>query len=223
MEYGAAGTLGGSAAGRIECQSVRKTYRDAAEGTEVVALDGLTLDIEPREFLTLLGPSGCGKSTLAQHPRRFREARRRERAAQRHADRAAGTGSRRRVPGLRAVSLAQHPAERRVRAAREGHRQERDARHRAALSRHGRAHRLRAALSARALRRHAPARGADPGAGDRSEDPADGRAVRRRRCADAHDPAGGVAAPVDADAQDRRLRHPQRRRGHLPRRTASPS
>jgi NitT/TauT family transport system ATP-binding protein len=64
VEYGAAGTLGQSAAGRIECQSVRKTYRDAAEDTEVLALDGLTLDIEPREFLTLLGPSGCGKSTL---------------------------------------------------------------------------------------------------------------------------------------------------------------
>jgi NitT/TauT family transport system ATP-binding protein len=43
---------------------VRKIYKDAAEGTEVVALDGMTVDIEPREFLTLLGPSGCGKSTL---------------------------------------------------------------------------------------------------------------------------------------------------------------
>src|SRR5436190_11701234 len=64
VEYGAAGALGTSAAGRIECQSVRKIYRDAAQGTEIVALDGLTLDIEPREFLTLLGPSGCGKSTL---------------------------------------------------------------------------------------------------------------------------------------------------------------
>jgi NitT/TauT family transport system ATP-binding protein len=64
VEYGVAGSLASSAAGRIECQSVRKTYRDAAERTEVVALDGLTLDIEPREFLTLLGPSGCGKSTL---------------------------------------------------------------------------------------------------------------------------------------------------------------
>jgi NitT/TauT family transport system ATP-binding protein len=64
VEYGVAGALGESAAGRIECQSVRKTYRNAAEGTEIVALDGLTLDIEPREFLTLLGPSGCGKSTL---------------------------------------------------------------------------------------------------------------------------------------------------------------
>ena len=64
MEYGAPGALGRSVAGRIECRSVRKTYRDAADGTEIVALDGFTLDIEPREFLTLLGPSGCGKSTL---------------------------------------------------------------------------------------------------------------------------------------------------------------
>ena len=63
MEYGLAGSLA-SSAGRIECQSVRKTYCEAAEGAEIVALDGLTLDIEPREFLTLLGPSGCGKSTL---------------------------------------------------------------------------------------------------------------------------------------------------------------
>jgi NitT/TauT family transport system ATP-binding protein len=63
VEYGLAGSLA-SNAGRIECQSIRKTYREAAEGAEIVALDGLTLDIEPREFLTLLGPSGCGKSTL---------------------------------------------------------------------------------------------------------------------------------------------------------------
>jgi NitT/TauT family transport system ATP-binding protein len=64
VEYGTPGALSRSAAGRIECRSVRKTYHDAADGTEIVALDGLTLDIEPREFLTLLGPSGCGKSTL---------------------------------------------------------------------------------------------------------------------------------------------------------------
>ena len=50
--------------GRIECLGVRKTYRDLAEGNEIVALDGLSLEIQAREFLTLLGPSGCGKSTL---------------------------------------------------------------------------------------------------------------------------------------------------------------
>ena len=64
MEHGVAGPLTRSAAGRIECQAIHKAYRDAAGGREIVALDGLTLDIEPREFLTLLGPSGCGKSTL---------------------------------------------------------------------------------------------------------------------------------------------------------------
>lgn len=64
MERGLASTIAQSAAGRIECRSVRKIYGDAAVGTEVVALNGLTLDIHAREFLTLLGPSGCGKSTL---------------------------------------------------------------------------------------------------------------------------------------------------------------
>jgi NitT/TauT family transport system ATP-binding protein len=64
VEHGTSGTLTAQSSGRIDCRSVRKVYRDAAEGTEVVALQGLTLEIEPREFLTLLGPSGCGKSTL---------------------------------------------------------------------------------------------------------------------------------------------------------------
>ena len=30
----------------------------------VVALDGIDLDVEPGEFISLIGPSGCGKSTL---------------------------------------------------------------------------------------------------------------------------------------------------------------
>jgi NitT/TauT family transport system ATP-binding protein len=30
----------------------------------VTALDGIDLEVEPREFVSLIGPSGCGKSTL---------------------------------------------------------------------------------------------------------------------------------------------------------------
>jgi NitT/TauT family transport system ATP-binding protein len=43
----------------VSCRSVSKRF---ANGT--LALDGATLDVEERRFLSLLGPSGCGKSTL---------------------------------------------------------------------------------------------------------------------------------------------------------------
>ena len=31
---------------------------------DVTALQGIELDVEPGEFVSLIGPSGCGKSTL---------------------------------------------------------------------------------------------------------------------------------------------------------------
>ena len=42
----------------VSCRDVSKRF---ANGT--LALDGATLDVEERQFLSLLGPSGCGKST----------------------------------------------------------------------------------------------------------------------------------------------------------------
>jgi spermidine/putrescine transport system ATP-binding protein len=44
--------------GAVTIDSVRKTYGD------VVALDRVSLEVQPGEFMTLLGPSGCGKTTL---------------------------------------------------------------------------------------------------------------------------------------------------------------
>ena len=46
----------------LELQSVTKRYR--SEGTDVLALDSLSLRVEAGQFLALVGRSGCGKSTM---------------------------------------------------------------------------------------------------------------------------------------------------------------
>jgi NitT/TauT family transport system ATP-binding protein len=48
---------------QIVIRDVRHLYRPPS-GKPVLALDDVSIDVQPREFLALLGPSGCGKSTL---------------------------------------------------------------------------------------------------------------------------------------------------------------
>src|ERR1700733_9194016 len=53
---------GASAA--IEIAQLRKVFRQTTTGQSVVAIDRLTLHIDPGELIAIVGQTGCGKSTL---------------------------------------------------------------------------------------------------------------------------------------------------------------
>ena len=50
----------------LALRDLGKVWHIGRTGERVTALESITLDVAPGEFLVLLGPSGCGKSTLLQ-------------------------------------------------------------------------------------------------------------------------------------------------------------
>jgi NitT/TauT family transport system ATP-binding protein len=60
----AAATAGQISSIRIRVRDLVKRFVDITRREEVIAINGMTLDMGREEFLTVLGPSGCGKTTL---------------------------------------------------------------------------------------------------------------------------------------------------------------
>ncbi|WP_166999404.1 ABC transporter ATP-binding protein [Paramicrobacterium fandaimingii] len=56
-------TVGEQAQPVVQLRNVVKRFR-RADGSVANAIDGVSIDVMPGEFLVLLGPSGCGKTTL---------------------------------------------------------------------------------------------------------------------------------------------------------------
>jgi NitT/TauT family transport system ATP-binding protein len=48
----------------ISVRGVSKTFRRARARTGVLAVDNVSFDVMPNNFVSLVGPSGCGKTTL---------------------------------------------------------------------------------------------------------------------------------------------------------------
>jgi NitT/TauT family transport system ATP-binding protein len=83
------------------------------KGEPLLALHDVNLDVEQNEFFSIVGPSGCGKTTLLNLLAGLRAPDARRSAGRRTAHYRARLGARRRVPGIRALSLVhgepEHP------------------------------------------------------------------------------------------------------------------
>ena len=173
----------------------------------------IDLDVGEREIVAIVGPSGCGKTTLLRCidgliPLDAGEIRVGD---QRVTEPIAGVAMVFQHFGLFPWKTVFDNVAYGLRMA--GAPQGRDRPQGAGVHQAGRAGRLRRRVSLSDVGRHAAALRPRPRARGRAERAADGRAVRRGRCADARDPAVRAAAHLGGAADRDDLRHPLDRRG----------
>ncbi len=200
-----------SARPAIRIRDLQKTFG------QLIAVDRVSVDIEPRRVLRHRRPVRLRQNHAAAHPRRPRNGDRRHHRG-RHAGRLRPAGEFHGVPGRVDLSLDDGVEQRRLWPS---HARRAGGRHQGAgrpLSRRHRADPFRRLLSAPALRRHEAARLDRARLRQRSGNPADGRAVLGARRAEQAAVAGRVAAHLGRAEEDRRVHHPQRRRGGVSRR-----
>ena len=193
----------------MEVRGISKSYGN------VEALRGVDLDFPSGQADQPARPERLREDDAAEDHRRAGRGRCRHDLRQRPARQQARTGTRLRVPGFRAAALGDRAAQRRLRAgaARQGGRRAREGR--PPLYRRGRAFRLRGQVSARAVRRHAPARRSCPRAFGRCRRAAARRAVLGGRRTEPAEVPGRPDPAADQPEQDLHLRHPLDRGGGL--------
>ena len=172
----------------------------------VTALDHISLDVAPGEFVCLLGASGCGKSTLLNIVAGLDQP-----TSGQVSVRANHTGLMFQEAALFPWLTARGNVELALKLAGVG----RDAAPRPyrPAARDGAPRRVRQEAAARAVRRHAPTGRARPRARAGRGSAADGRTVRCARRDDARSPARRARNGVARHQQDRDLRDAQRARG----------
>ena len=197
----------------LKVDNLSKVFTTAKGST--LALDKINFETHRREFLCVVGPSGCGKSTLVRILAGLEQHTSGEVLLQGKpvtepgSDRGMVFQGYTLFPWLTVKKNVMFGLEVNGKGSYEAENAG------AAMAATDRAREIRRQLSASIVGRHEAAGGDRARARQSAAHPADGRAVRRARRADALQDAGASAGNLAQDRHHHRLHHPRSRRGDL--------